>query len=284
MRHKFHIGRWIAIAFVVVWSLFPVYWALNTSLTTSVAAESVPAHFIPRPLVFDNYARIFGIGAAGQGNNSLWDGFRASMGNSIIEDVAATIITVLIAALAAFAFARMNFALKRSTFYIVLATMALPAYATLIPLYHIMSNLGLVNTYTGIVLVYVSGFLPLAMWILYNYFLTIPVALEEAAMIDGASHFGTFWHILLPLSLPGITASAIITFLAAWGQFLFPLVLSSDNSTAPLTVFITSVQSEHTIPYTLLNSIGVMGIVVPALIVIFLNRFIVQGILAGSVK
>jgi multiple sugar transport system permease protein len=147
-----------------------------------------------------------------------------------------------------------------------------------------MSNLGLVNTYTGIVLAYVSGFLPLAMWILYSYFLTIPVALEEAAMIDGASRLATLWHILLPLSLPGITTAAIITFLAAWGQFLFPLVLSSDNSTAPLTVFITSVQSEHIIPYTLLNSIGVMGIVVPALIVIFLNRYIVQGILAGSVK
>ena len=81
-----------------------------------------------------------------------------------------------------------------------------------------------------------------------------------------------------------ITTAAIITFLAAWGQFLFPLVLSSDNSTAPLTVFITSVQTQHIVPYTLLNSIGVMGIVVPALIVIFLNRYIVQGILAGSVK
>jgi multiple sugar transport system permease protein len=243
----------------------------------------VPAHFVPNPLVFDNYKQIFGVGLAGQGG-SLWPGFRQTLGNSIIEDVAATIVTVIIAALAAFAFARMSFALKRSTFYIVLATMALPAYATLIPLYHIMSNLGLVNTYTGIVLVYVSGFLPLAMWILYTYFLTIPVALEEAAMIDGASRLATLWHVLLPLSLPGITTSAIITFLAAWGQFLFPLVLSSDNSTSPLTVFITSVQSEHIIPYTLLNSIGVMGIVVPALIVIFLNRYIVQGILAGSVK
>jgi multiple sugar transport system permease protein len=282
MRSKYHIGRWLVVAFIIVWSLFPVYWALNTSLTTTVAAQSVPAHFIPNPLVFDNYKRIFGIGSGGQG--SLWPGFRQTMGNSIIEDVAATIVTVVIAALAAFAFARMNFTLKRSTFYIVLATMALPAYATLIPLYHIMSNLGLVNTYSGIVLVYVSGFLPLAMWILYNYFLTIPVALEEAAMIDGASRLATLWHVLLPLSLPGITTSAIITFLAAWGQFLFPLVLSSDNSTAPLTVFITSVQSEHIIPYTLLNSIGVMGIIVPALIVIFLNRYIVQGILAGSVK
>jgi multiple sugar transport system permease protein len=283
MRNKYHIGRWLVTAFIIVWSLFPVYWALNTSLTTTVAAQSVPPHFVPNPLVFDNYKQIFGVGLAGE-NSSLWPGFRQTMMNSIIEDISATIVTVLIAALAAFAFARMNFALKKSTFYVVLATMALPAYATLIPLYHIMSNLGLVNTYTGIVLVYVSGFLPLAMWILYTYFLTIPVALEEAAMIDGASRLATLWHVLLPLSLPGITTAAIITFLAAWGQFLFPLVLSSDNSTAPLTVFITSVQTQHIVPYTLLNSIGVMGIVVPALIVIFLNRYIVQGILAGSVK
>lgn len=284
MRRNYHVARWIVCAFICVWSLFPIYWALNTSLTTPFAAESVPAHFAPSPLVFNNYQRIFGLGNAYQGSQSLWTGFRSSITNSFIEGIAATVFTVLIAAMGAYAFARMRFFGRKIFFYTVLATMALPAYATLIPLYQILSGWGLVNTYSGLVLVYVSGYLPLAMWILYNYFLSIPRQLEEAALVDGASEIRTLVSIVAPLALPAVAAAAIITFLTAWGEFLFPLVLTSDSTTQPLTVFITSIRLSHIVPYTLLNSVGVMGIVVPAIIVMFLNRYIVAGILAGSGK
>jgi multiple sugar transport system permease protein len=147
-----------------------------------------------------------------------------------------------------------------------------------------MSDWGLINTYTGVVLVYVSGFLPLAMWILYNYFLTIPRELEEAAFIDGASEVGTLFRVVLPLAVPGVAVAAIITFLSAWSQFLFPLVLTSDISTQPTTVFMTSLQSGHLVPFTLLNAVGVLGITIPAAMAFSLNRFIIRGILAGSLK
>jgi len=279
MRRKYHVPLWLGVLFICLWSLFPVYWALNSSLTTQVGAQSVPAHFFPNPLDVGNYQRIFG-----SGTNSLFSGFRQSMLNTVIESALSTIVTVVLAAMAAYAFARMRFLLKRTMFYVVLATMALPAYATLIPLYRIMSDWGLINTYTGVVLVYVSGFLPLAMWILYNYFLTIPRELEEAAFIDGASELGTLVRVVLPLAVPGVAAAAIITFLSAWSQFLFPLVLTSDTSTQPVTVFMTSLQSGHLIPFTLLNAVGVLGIAVPALLAFSLNRFIIRGILAGSLK
>ena len=138
----------------------------------------------------------------------------------------------MLATLAAYAFARMKFRGRQALFYAVLATMAFPAYTTLIPLYRIMSDFGLVNTYTGIVLVYVSGFLPLATWILHNYFANMPIGLEEAALIDGASRLRVLRYIVLPLARPGIISVALITFLFAWAQFLFPLVLSTDSSTA----------------------------------------------------
>jgi len=274
--------RPIAIALILLWSLFPIYWTLNTSFMTNDTAQSVPAHYLPTPATLDNYAHMLGINVDPASN--LWPQLSRSLVNITIECVASTIITVVIAVFSAYAFARMQFRFKNVIFYVVIATLALPAYATLIPLYQLMGSLGLVNTYRGIILVYVSGFLPLAMWIMYSYFSAIPVALEEAAFIDGASPLRTLFGIMLPLGLPGITATAIITFLSAWGQFLFPLVLSSDISTQPLTVFITSLAGQRTLPYTLLNATGILCIVVPAAIVMFLNRYIISGILAGGVK
>jgi len=274
--------RPIAIALILLWSLFPIYWTLNTSFMTNDMAQSVPSHYLPTPPTLDNYAHMLGINVDPASN--LWSQLSRSLINITIECVASTIITVIIAIFGAYAFARMRFRFKNVIFYVVIATLALPAYATLIPLYQLMGFLGLVNTYRGIVLVYVSGFLPLALWIMYSYFSAIPVALEEAAFIDGASPLRTLFGIMLPLGLPGITATAIITFLSAWGQFLFPLVLSSDISTQPLTVFITSLAGQRTLPYTLLNATGILCIVVPAAIVMFLNRYIISGILAGGVK
>jgi len=173
------------------------------------------------------------------------------MVNISVECGVATVVTVLLSTLAAYAFARMKFRGRRILFYSVLATMAFPAYTTLIPLYRIMTAFGLVNTYSGIILVYVSGFLPLATWIMYNYMSSLPISIEEAAQVDGASRMKVLWHVVLPLARPGIISTAVITFLFAWGQFLFPLVLSSDLSTQPLTVVIASLQGRHTVPFSL---------------------------------
>ena len=278
-------GRRLIIAVTVLWSVFPVYWALNTSLMNSDAASSVPAQYVPYPSTFTNYAHILGITSdPANASNNLWPEFSQTLGNSVIECVSATLLTVIIAIFSAYAFARMQFRFKNVIFYTVIGTLALPAYATLIPLYHILGDASLVNTYTGIVLVYVSGFLPLAMWIMYSYFQGIPLVLEEAAVIDGSSTLGVLFRIMIPVGLPGIAATAIITFLSAWGQFLFPLVLASDISTQPLTVMITSLQGQHTVPYTLINATGILCILVPAVIVLFMNRYIISGMLAGSVK
>ena len=266
---------------ILVWSLFPLYWALNTSLTTLSGAESRPAHLVPSPVNVSNYQQLFGVTGSQSG---FAEQFGRSLLNAVIESGGAMVLTIVIAVLGAYAFARMEFLFKRTIFISVLATLMLPAYATLIPLYRIMSLFGLVNTYTGIVLVYVSGFLPLATWILHSYMTSLPIAIEEAGQVDGASRMQILWRIVLPLAWPGIVSTAIITFLFAWAQFLFPLVLSSDLSTQPLTVAIAALQGRHTVPFGLLNAAGVLALAVPAVIAVALNRFIVNGLLSGSVK
>jgi multiple sugar transport system permease protein len=280
-KTSMHKGSWlrrVGVFFVLLWTLIPLYWALNISLQTDAQASSKPSNYLPPTPSLGNFATLLG------GNSDLADSIRQSTGNIFIECASATIITVILATLAEYAFARMQFRGRTALFYGVLATMAFPAYTTLIPLYRILSNFGLVNTYLGIVLVYVSGFLPLATWILYNYMLSLPIALEEAGQIDGASRMQVLTHVVLPLARPGVISTAIITFLFAWGQFLFPLVLSSDISTQPLTVVIASLQGRHIVPFSLLNAAGILALGVPAIIALILNRYIVSGLLAGSVK
>lgn len=278
MRGRTSPGRAVAVAALLLWSVLPVYWALNTSLQTEADARSRPAHYLPTNATLDNFRTLL------TGSGEVPDQIRRSTLNIFVESGLATVVTVVLATLAAYAFARMHFRGRTVVFYVVLATMALPAYTTLIPLYQIMSTLGLVNTYTGIVLVYVSGFLPLATWVLYNYFTSMPSSIEEAGLLDGANRMQLLWHLLLPLARPGLIATSMITFLFAWSQFLFPLVLSSDLSTQPLTVVIAALQGRHVVPYTLLQAAGVFAIVVPAVIALVFNRYIVSGLLAGSTK
>lgn len=273
--------RWVSIAIILAWSLFPLYWSLNTSLMSTSSALSLPPHFFPSPLTFANYGNILGIGSS-VGDLTPVSGFWGSLFNTVVEASGATVLTVLIGILGGYAFARMRFPLKSLLFYVVLAMLTLPAYAALIPLYQLMSQIGLVNTYLGIVLVDTASFLPLAMWILYSYFGTIPMDLEEAASVDGASALKALWHVVLPVARPGIVSAAIIVFLLAWGNFLFPLVLSQSGATEPLTVWITSLEGQHVTPFTLLNAGGILAIIVPLVIVAALSRHIVSGLLSGS--
>ncbi|PFG30690.1 carbohydrate ABC transporter permease [Paramicrobacterium agarici] len=272
------LSRPLGIAFIALWTLIPLYWVFNISLQNDAQASARPAHYLPPTPTFENYASLL------LGNSDVASSIRRSALNIVIECAGATIVTVVLATLAAYAFARMNFKGRNILFYAVLATMAFPPYATLIPLYQMMSSAGLVNTYTGIILVYVSGFLPLATWIMYNYMSSLPIALEESGQVDGAGRMRVLWNIVLPLARPGIVSTAIITFLQAWAQFLFPLVLSSDISTQPLTVVIAALQGRHTVPYALMSAAGVLAVAVPAVIAVLLNRYIVSGLLTGSVK
>ena len=279
-RRVGRLARIIALGIVVAWSLFPIYWALKTSLSTNVAAQSTPVHWWPGHLNFTAYQALFGAGPESQ---DAAGGIARSLINITVEATGATILTLIVSVLGAYAFARLHFRLKGVLFYGVIATLMLPVYATLIPLYRIMADLRLVDTYTGIILVYTSGFIPLAMWIMYNVFMALPRAIEEAAFMDGASTMQAFRKVVLPMARPGIAATAIVTFLFGWSQFIFPLVLSSSSTTQPLTVLLAAIDSRD-VPYTIINAAAIVAVAVPAVIVFFLNRWIVTGITAGSVK
>jgi multiple sugar transport system permease protein len=213
----------------------------------------------------------------------VWKQFRGALFNSIVTALAATILCVAMSALGGYAFTRLDFPGRRVLFIAVVATLAIPGYAVLIPLYRLMIGAHMVDTYLGVTLIYISAFLPLSLWLMRSVFESLPVSLEEAAQIDGAGRLYIFFRIVLPLVGPGLTAAAILTFLGAWGQYLVPLIFS-PTVTKPLTVLIPEFATKNFIDYGLITAAGSIAIVIPALVVIFLNRYLVTGLLAGSVK
>ncbi|MBB3593623.1 multiple sugar transport system permease protein [Rhizobium sp. BK529] len=274
---------WIGLAVLLIWSLGPIYWTIASSVTPTEDFSTRPIHFFPQHFTLDHYSRLLGINIARIGGVEVWKQFRAALLNSLITSTAATLLCVAISALGAYAFTRMRFPGRHLLFGAVVATLAIPAYAVLIPLYQIMIRMHLVDTYTGVSLIYVSAYLPLSLWLLRSVFEQLPIALEEAAQLDGAGRLYIFFNIVLPLAGPGLTAAAILTFLGAWGQYLVPLIFS-PQATKPLTVLIPEFVTKNFIDYGLITASGSIAIVIPALVVIFLNRYLVSGLLAGSVK
>jgi len=274
---------WAGVLVLLIWSLGPIYWTIASSVTPSEDFSVRPINFFPQHFTLDHYSRLFGIDIARIGGVEVFKQFRAALLNSVVTAVAATLLCVAISALGAYAFTRLQFPGRKAIFVAVVATLAIPAYAVLIPLYQIMIKLNLVDTYVGIALIYVSAFLPLSLWLLRSVFEALPIALEEAAQLDGAGRLYIFFNIVLPLAGPGLTAAAILTFLGAWGQYLVPLIFS-PQATKPLTVLIPEFVTKNFIDYGLITASGSIAIVIPALVVIFLNRYLVSGLLAGSVK
>ena len=274
---------WTGVVVLLIWSLGPIYWTIASSVTPSEDFSTRPINFFPQHFTLDHYSRLLGINIARIGGVEVFKQFRAALLNSVVTSIAATLLCVAISALGAYAFTRLQFPGRKVLFVAVVATLAIPAYAVLIPLYQIMIKLHLVDTYVGVSLIYVSAFLPLSLWLLRSVFEALPIALEEAAQLDGAGRLYIFFNIVLPLAGPGLTAAAILTFLGAWGQYLVPLIFS-PQATKPLTVLIPEFVTKNFIDYGLITASGSIAIVIPALVVIFLNRYLVSGLLAGSVK
>jgi multiple sugar transport system permease protein len=279
----YRLTIWVGVALLLLWSLGPVYWTLASAITPSADFSARPIHFFPQHITFDHFERLLGINIDRIGGVEVWAQFRSALFNSVVTALAATVLCVAMSALGGYAFTRLDFPGRRILFIAVVATLAIPGYAVLIPLYRIMIGAHMVDTYLGVTLIYISAFLPLSLWLMRSVFESLPISLEEAAQLDGASRLHIFFRIVLPLVGPGLTAAAILTFLGAWGQYLVPLIFS-PTVTKPLTVLIPEFATKNFIDYGLITASGSIAIVVPALVVIFLNRFLVTGLLAGSVK
>ncbi|GAC1360676.1 MAG: carbohydrate ABC transporter permease [Ktedonobacteraceae bacterium] len=257
---------------VLVLQFFPLLWALLTSLMTPQETTSVPATLLPMHPTFVSYV----------------EALRGNIGhyyiNSTIVSVVSTIITMLLATLAAYAFARLHFRFKTALLLFVLFFSLFPPLVQVIPIYQVLLTLHLLNTWGGLILPYSIFGLPLAVLVLIAFFQDIPPELEEAGIVDGLSRFQTFLRIVLPLTIPGLLATTIIVFVGDWNEYLFALNYTSSNTyTLPVGIVNIS-QTEFTTNFGVLSAATILSVVPLVILIVLLERRIVSGLTAGALK
>lgn len=260
-----------AIALFVI-QVFPFLYVLTNSLRTPATAMR-GFGIIPNEFHFRNYLQAWTM--AGMGHYFL---------NSVFITVIATVVTVILTALAGYALARIRFPGRKVLFIVILSGMVIPSQVTLIPLYMLLEKINWLNTYWSLVFPYIAMQSPFSIFIFRNYFLTLPGELEESATMDGAGVFRVFWQIMLPLALPATATVVIFSFMADWSEFLYATTFMNNPSMMTLPTGLIHFQGQYTNNWPLLFSAIIM-IIIPALIVFtFLQRYFVRGLTAGAIK
>ncbi len=269
----------VAALVVAVCSLAPIAYMALASITPQRTLITTPLKWIPEHLDFSRYATIFS-----GGSGSLGGAFRSALINSTVVAVCTVAVAMIVGILGAYAFARLRFRFRRAVLLLFLGTYMLPQIALLIPLYLILNSLGLLNTVTGLVIVDCSLVVPFVLWILSNYFMTIPEDLEDAARIDGTSRLGALFYIVLPAARPGIFAALMFAFLLAWDEFMYALIFTSSDAAKTLPVAISEFAGRYTTDFGLVAAGGLVAAIPPLIIALIFQRYIVSGMSAGSIK
>jgi multiple sugar transport system permease protein len=263
----------IILALALLFFLFPVVWMFLTSFKTQSQIFAHPPIFIPpqEQWNLDNY------GAALTENGGL-----QSVRDSLIISVSTAVICVSVGALAAYSLARYRTGGDQFSFWI-LSTRMFPPVASAIPLFLIFRELKLVDTYWALIIANSIFNLPFAIWLLKGFIEDLPIELEESALIDGASVFGAFVRITLPLISPGLVTALLFTFVFTWNEFMFALLLTR-RTVRPITVMIQSLAGAHIVLWAQIAAAGIIAIIPGILLVIFLQRYIVRGLTMGALK
>ncbi len=246
----------------------PFFWILSTSFKSDTEILKVPPTIIPQEWHFENYSSAWKRGA---GNVGLYTK------NTIIVVVTIMVGQIFFCSLAGYAFARIKFPARNFLFFLYLATLMVPESVTLIPRFTIIVKLGWIDTYTALIIPYFLG-TALGTFLMRQFFLTIPLEIEEAAKIDGAGPFRIFWRVMLPLTKPALATLAAITLVFNWKNFLWPLVVTNSESMKVLSVGMCAFRLQQTVQWNLLTA-GVILSLIPTLVVFFFaQKFFIRGI------
>jgi ABC-type glycerol-3-phosphate transport system permease component len=264
---------WTAIVIAMLIPIaFPLYWALVASLTSESALFSEPSLWPTNPLL-DHYRALFA-------TRDFWTPIR----NSLVVAGVTTVFCVTVGALAAYALARLEFRGKALILGFILAVSMFPQISIVSPLYLLLREMRLINTYPGLIMPYMTFAMPLTVWLLVGYFRQLPKDLEEAALVDGASRLKAFTTIIIPLAMPGLATTAILAFIYCWNEFLFALsfTLGPERQTVPVAIALF--RGEYQVPWGEILAASVLATAPVAAMVLVFQRRIVQGLTSGAVK
>ncbi len=261
----------IIMCVVALFMLVPFFWSLSTSVKTAGEVFEYPPKWIPESIRWENYSQVWEVAPFGQ-----------YLLNSTIVSVIVTVLTLLTASLAAYAFARLNFRGRDFIFMLYLGTMMIPSQVTMIPNFIFINLLGWTDTYTGLILPNV--FTALGVFLLRQFFMTIPKEYEDAAKIDGASKFHIYLHVILPLSIPALSTLAIFTFVFQWNNLMWPLIVVNKDIMKTLTLGLATFQGMYSTNWSLLMAAAVMGIIPSFAIFVLGQKYLIKGITLSGIK
>ena len=266
------------LAVLTIFAIMPMAWMLITSVKTQFAALQYPPEWIPRHITLEQYVRLLSPA------NDTGRDFLRYLANSLWVSTATTVLGIIVAVPAAYAFSRFRFPGRNLLFYSVLLRNMFPAVVFLMPLFIMMRWLGLVNTQTSLILTYLTFGLPLSIWLLKGFYDNIPVQLEQAARIDGASRFQAFVLIVMPLSSPGIIASAIYAFIMAWNEYVYALTFLNDKDRLTLPVGLQRFFTEYATNWPGLMAASFIMSVPVVVLFLVLQKYFVRALTEGAVK
>jgi multiple sugar transport system permease protein len=265
--HRIINGLNIAAFFVVVFVALPLYWLIASSFKTPSALGDSPPQYFPNPISTQNYHDAF----------VTYD-FGIYFRNSLVVTLVTTALVLIVGTMAGYALGRLPMRGKFTLMVTLLIISVFPAIAVL------LRNLGWLNSYQGLILVYTAFNLPFAIWILRNYMLGIPKEMEETGRIDGAGPIRTVWTIILPMALPGVFTAGIFCFTACWTEFLFALTFNPGNNYRTIPVGIAEFGTVFTVPYGTIFAASVVAVVPIGILVFIFRKFVISGLTSGAVK
>lgn len=276
MHAKRLVGRglfYLLVAVIILYTLFPFYWAIVSSLRSGQGLFSTA--LIPSDPVWDNYVAVF-----------REQPFAANIFNSVIVATAVVALSLLLSLTAAYALGRVRFRGRGTLLMVVLAVSMFPQVAVLSGLFELIRWLGLYNSLTGLILSYLIFTLPFTVWVLTTFMRELPKELEEAALVDGASPWVTLTRVFLPLMWPALVTTGLLAFIAAWNEFLFALTftLSNEMRTVPVAIALITGASQYELPWGRVMAASVIVTVPLIIMVLIFQRRIVAGLTAGAVK
>jgi len=270
-------ARWTACLCVCVIVLYPLYTMVSQSLKKPSEATENPPTLYPHGISTDNYRALGHTGQVG-----VWQ----HVGNSLMVAAGATLLTVVLATLAGYGFARLRFRGSGVLFFLILATFMIPFQAIITPLFSILHSMGLSNSLPGLTLVYTTFQLPFGIFLMRNSFAALPASIEEAALIDGCGLIRAMTRVLLPVAIPGLISTALFTFFACWNEFFAALILVTDEAkfTLPVTLTVLASNQLGTLNWGIMQA-GVAVTAIPCIVLyLLLQRYYVAGLIAGAIK
>lgn len=299
LRHLLQrLGLTLAAALFLGYMLSPIVWLVSSSVQTETEITSVPPHWIPDHPTFANFKAIFAAPekevtyetrkradpSAGGFIPSTARNLLPAMKNSFIVATLVVILNLLVAIPAAYALAKIRFRGRQAGFYLILSTRVIPDIALVVPFFLFIRQLGLLDSIWSLVITYLAITVPFSVFILANYFESLPDELDKAARVDGCSRLQALVRVYLPLATPALVAVILFTFLTSWNEFLLALMFTQTTASQTLPIVVASFTSDFTISFSFINAAGVLAIIPPVIVAIIFERYIVSGLTAGAVK